>query len=134
MKEYSSANLRNIAVVGQGKAGKTTLLEACLFNAGAVTRLGKVDEGTSVLDFEAEETKRRLTLSSAIAACEWQGYKLNFIDTPGYPDFVGEVKSALQAADNALIVISAPSGIEVETEKVWRYAESLNLPRAIFIN
>jgi len=134
MKEYSSANLRNIAVVGQGKAGKTTLLEACLFNAGAVTRLGKVDEGTSVLDFEAEETKRRLTLSSAIAACEWQGYKLNFIDTPGYPDFVGEVKSALQAADNALIVISAPSGIEVETEKVWHYAESLNLPRAIFIN
>ena len=108
MKEYKSTNLRNIAVVGHGKAGKTSLVEACLFNAGAVTRLGKVDEGTSVLDFEAEETKRRLTLSSAIAACEWQGYKLNFIDTPGYPDFVGEVKSALSDEN-----LSAAYGMDV---------------------
>lgn len=134
MKEYGSANLRNIAVVGQGKSGKTTLLEACLFSAGALSRLGKVDDGTAALDFEAEEIKRKLSISSSLAACEWQGYKLNFIDTPGYPDFVGEVKGALQAADMALVVISAPAGIEVETEKVWQYAAAMNLPRAVYIN
>lgn len=134
MKEYSSANLRNIAVLGQGKAGKTTLLEACLFVSGAVNRMGRVDEGNSALDFKPEEVRRKMSISSSLAVCEWQGYKLNFIDTPGYPDFAGEVKGALSAADSALLVLSAPSGIEVETEKLWKYAQSVQLPRAIFIN
>jgi elongation factor G len=134
MKEYKSTNLRNIAVVGHGKSGKTSLVEACLFNTGAEKRLGKVDDGTTLLDYEPEEIKRRLSIGNSLAACEWKGYKLNFIDTPGYPDFAGEVKSALQAVDSVLIVLSAPSGVEVETEKVWHFAEAKELPRAFFIN
>lgn len=134
MKSYKSSNLRNVAVIGHGKTGKTSLLDACLFNAGAVKRLGSVEEHTSVLDCEPEEASRGMTINLKLAACEWRDYKINFIDTPGYPDFVGEVKDALTAADSALIVISAPSGIEVETEKAWRYAEEAELPRAFFIN
>lgn len=134
MKEYNSSDLRNVAIVGQGKAGKTSLAEACLFSAGAVNRLGRVDEKTSVMDFDAEEMKRKLTISNSLAACEWKGYKLNFIDTPGYPDFVGEVKAALQAVDFSLFVLSAPSGIAAETEKIWHYAQQMALPRALFIN
>lgn len=134
MKSYKSSNLRNVAVIGHGKTGKTSLLDACLFNAGAVKRLGSVEEHTSALDCEPEEESRGMTINLKLAACEWRDYKINFIDTPGYPDFVGEVKGALTAADSALIVISAPSGIEVETEKAWRYAEEAELPRAFFIN
>lgn len=134
MKEYKSSHLRNIAVVGHGKSGKTSLVEALLFNSGAVNRLGKVDDGSAIADFEPEEIKRKMSISASLVTCEWEEYKLNFIDTPGYPDFTAEVKSALQAANNALIVVSAPSGIEVETEKVWEYAETAGLPRAFFIN
>ncbi len=134
MKEYISTNLRNVAIVGHGKSGKTSIAEACLFNTGAAKRLGKVDDGTTTTDYEPEEVKRKLSIGTALAACEWQDYKLNLLDTPGYPDFVGEVKGALQAADSALVVISATSGIEVETEKVWQYAESMDLPRAFFVN
>ena len=134
MKEYQSANIRNVAVVGHGKTGKTSLLEACLFNSGCVKRLGKVDDGTGVLDYEQEEGKRKMTIGDSLAVTEWKDYKLNFIDTPGYPDFVGEVQGALTAADSALLVISAPSGIEVETERFWNLAEELSLPRAFFIN
>ena len=130
MKEYKSTEIRNVAVIGHGKTGKTSLLEACLFNAGAVKRLGKVDDGTGVLDYEQEEAKRKMTISDTLAVSEWKGYKLNFIDTPGYPDFIGDVRGALAAADSALIVISAPAGIEVETEKVWALCEDMNLPRA----
>ena len=134
MKEYKSANIRNVAVVGHGKTGKTSLLEACLFNSGAVKRLGSVDAGTGVLDYDPEEEKRHMTIGDSLAAVEWHDFKLNFIDTPGYPDFVGEVKGALLAADSALIVISAASGIEVETEKAWNLASEAELPRAFFIN
>ena len=134
MKEYDSDKLRNVAVVGHGKTGKTSLLEACLFNSGAAARLGKVDDGTSLLDYDTEEEKRRMTIGCSLAVCEWHGFKLNFIDTPGYPDFVGEVKGALAAADSALIVVSATAPVEVETENAWAAAEELNLPRAIFVN
>lgn len=134
MKEYSSVNLRNVAIVGHGKSGKTSLAEALLFNAGVVTRLGKVDDGTASADYEPEEIKRKMSIQNALVSCEWQNYKLNFIDTPGYPDFVCEAKAALAAADSALVVVSAPSGVEVETEKVWRCAETAGLARAIFIN
>ena len=134
MKEYKSANIRNVAVVGHGKTGKTSLLEACLFNSGCVKRLGKVDDGTGVLDYEQEESKRKMTIGDSLAATEWKDYKLNFVDTPGYPDFIGEVQGGLVAADSALIVISAPSGIEVETERVWRLSDKLELPRAFFVN
>ena len=91
MKNYKSTNIRNVAVVGHGKTGKTSLLDAALFDAGAARRQGKVDDGTSVLDYEPEENRRKLSISSALAAVEWRGCKLNFIDTPGYPDFIGEM-------------------------------------------
>ena len=134
MKEYSSDQIRNVAVVGHGKTGKTSLLEACLFNAGAVKRLGKVDDGSGVLDYDAEEEKRRMTIGCSLAVSEWHDYKLNFIDAPGYPDFVGEVRGALTGADSALIVVSSTSPVEVETENVWNAAEKMELPRAFFVN
>ena len=134
MKEYTTENIRNVAVVGHGKTGKTSLLEACLFNAGASKRLGKVDDGTSVLDYEQEEKKRKMTIGDSIAALEWKNCKINFLDTPGYPDFVGEVQGALAAADSALIIVSAPAGVEVETEKAFALCEDMKLPRAFFIN
>ena len=134
MKMYKSTNIRNVAVVGHGKTGKTSLLDACLFDTGAVKRLGSVEEGTSSLDYEPEESKRGMTISTKLVACEWGEFKLNFLETPGYPDFVGDVKGALAAADSALILISATSGIEVETEKLWHYAEEAELPRAFFVN
>ena len=134
MKDYTTSNIRNVAVVGHGKTGKTSLLEACLFNSGVSKRLGKVDDGTSVLDYEAEEEKRKMTISDSLAVTEWKNSKINFIDTPGYPDFVGEVLGALNAADSALIIVSAPAGVEVETEKAFALCEDLKLPRAFFIN
>ena len=134
MKEYASEFIRNVAVVGHGKTGKTSILDACIFNSGAAKRLGKVDDGTSLLDYEAEETKRKMTIGDSLAVTEWKNHKINFIDTPGYPDFVAEVQGALAAADSALIIVAANAGVEVETEKSWALAESLNLPRAFFIN
>lgn len=134
VKDYQSADIRNVAVVGHGKTGKTSLLEACLYNAGANKRLGKVDDGTSTLDFEAEESKRKMSINATLAITEWNNTKINFIDTPGYPDLVGEVLGGLAAADIALLIIAAPNGIEVETEKIWATAEELKKPRAFFIN
>lgn len=134
MKEYTSEKIRNIAVVSHGGAGKTSLTEAFLFNSGAVTRLGKVDDGTATTDFEPEEVKRKVSINAALAPCEWKDYKLNFIDTPGYSDFVAEVKGALRAVDSVVVVLCAASGVEVQTEKVWQYAEEQNLPRLAFIN
>ncbi len=134
MAEYNSIQLRNIALVGHGKSGKTSIAENCLFKCGATNRVGKTDDGTSVLDYAPEEVKRKMTIDTALAACEWQGYKINLLDTPGYPDFTGDVKSSLTACESALVVVSAVSGIEVETDKAWKYCEELSLPRAIFIN
>lgn len=134
MREYKSDKLRNVGIVAHGGAGKTSLTESLLFNAGAVTRMGRVDDGTTITDFEPEEIKRKVTISAALAPCEWQDHKINFIDTPGYADFVGEVKGVLRAVDSTLVVLCAASGVEVETEKTWEYARELNLPRMAFIN
>lgn len=134
MKEYTRDQVRNIAVVGHGNSGKTSLVDACFYNTGAAKRIGKVDDGTSASDFDAEEIRRKMSISTTLVACEWQGYKINLLDTPGYPDFTAEVRSAMYAADSALVVLCAPAGIEVETEKAWRYAEKIRLPRAVFVN
>ncbi len=134
MKDYKSESIRNVAFCGHGRSGKTTLLEAALFNSGATTRLGNVDLGTSVLDFEPEENKRKMSISAALAAVEWKNFKVNAIDVPGFPDFVAEMHGALAAADATVIVVSASAGVEVETEKAWSLAESLNLPRAFFVS
>ncbi len=110
------------------------MLEAALFNSGATTRLGNVDNGTSVLDFEPEETKRKMSISASLAAVEWKkNFKINAIDVPGFPDFVAEMHGAMAAADAVVIVVSASAGVEVETEKAWALAEKLNLPRAFFV-
>ncbi len=134
MKDYKSDSIRNVAFCGHGRSGKTTLLEACLFDSGATTRLGNVDLGTSVLDFEPEENKRKMSISASLAALEWKNFKINAIDVPGFPDFVAEMYGALAAADATVIVVSASAGVEVETEKAWALAESLNLPRAFFVS
>ena len=134
MKDYQSEQIRNVAFCGHGRSGKTTLLEAALFDSGATTRLGNVDNGTSVLDFEPEENKRKMSISASLAAVEWKkNFKINAIDVPGFPDFVAEMHGALAAADSAVIVVSASAGVEVETEKAWALAEGLNLPRAFFV-
>lgn len=134
MKEYKSDALRNVGIVAHGGAGKTSLTEALLFTSGAATRLGRVEDGTTTTDFEPEEIKRKVTISAALAPCEWQGHKINFVDTPGYADFVSEVKGTLRAVESSLIVLCAASGVEVETEKVWNYSAELELPRIAFIN
>ena len=133
MKDYKSESIRNVAFCGHGRSGKTSLLEAALFDSGATTRLGNVDQGTGVLDFEPEETKRKMSISTSLAALEWKNFKINALDVPGFPDFVAEMHGALAAADSAVIVVSASAGVEVETEKAWALAESLNLPRAFFV-
>ncbi|MBQ6296236.1 MAG: elongation factor G [Selenomonadaceae bacterium] len=133
MKDYKSESIRNVAFCGHGRSGKTSLLEAALFDSGATTRLGNVDQGTGVLDFEPEETKRKMSISASLAALEWKNFKINALDVPGFPDFVAEMHGALAAADSAVIVVSASAGVEVETEKAWALAEKLNLPRAFFV-
>jgi len=134
MKDYGTEKLRNLALLSHCSAGKTSLAEAMLFNTGATTRLGKVEEGTTVSDYDEEEIQRRISLSTSVIPCEWNGYKINVLDTPGYADFVGEVKGAVRVADGAVILLDAVAGVEVGTELVWRYADEHELPRLVFIN
>jgi elongation factor G len=134
VKEYTTDQIRNIAIVGQNGTGKTSLTEAMLFIAGAITRLGKVDEGSTTTDFDPDEIKRKNTINASLVPCDWKKNKINIIDTPGYADFIGEVKGSMRVADTALVVINASSGVEVETEKVWAYAEEYGIPRVAFVN
>ncbi|RJP20331.1 MAG: elongation factor G [Candidatus Omnitrophota bacterium] len=134
MKEVEVGKKRNIAVVGNHGAGKTTLIEAILYHTGAIDRLGRIDDGNTYADYLDEEKDRKITISSKLLHCSFKGYEINLIDTPGYTDFVGEILGALQAADVALLVINAQSGVEVETEKIWDYLEEYNIPRAVVVN
>ncbi len=134
MKTFPTSQLRNIALVGHGGSGKTSLAEALLFATGTVPRLGRVEDHNTVCDFDPEEQRRGISVSLALAPFEHDGVKVNVIDTPGYADFVGDVAAALQAADLALFVVSAVEGVEVQTEVAWKMAEARNLPRAIFVN
>ena len=134
MKVYRAEQIRNVALISHVGAGKTSLIDAVLFDSGAVTRQGKVDDGTSVVDYDPDEIKRRMSLNVKVLPVEWQNHKLNFIDTPGYADFVGEVKAGLRVADAALVVISAEKGVEVGTELSWQYADERSLPRVVFVN
>ena len=126
--------LRNIAILAHGGAGKTSVAEALLYNAKATTRLGRVDDGNTVSDYEAEEVKRKASIQTAIIPCDWRGHKLNFLDTPGYDDFIGEVISAMRVAEGAVIVIAANAGVEVGTERSWSRCEETGIPRLFFIN
>ncbi|HET9600915.1 MAG TPA: elongation factor G [Acidimicrobiales bacterium] len=134
MKTYPTANIRNVALVGHSGSGKTTLVEALLARSGATARIGRVEDGTTLSDTEPEEVKRRISLSLAVAPVEWDGCKLNFLDTPGYADFMGEVEAALSVADLAVFVVSAVDGVEVQTEVIWRRCVELGLPRMVFVN
>jgi elongation factor G len=128
------SKIRNVALVGHSGSGKTALVEAMLFTSGATTRLGSVDDGNTLSDFEPEEIERKVSIGLSIAPIEFHGHKLNLIDTPGYADFIGEVRAGLRAADLALFVVSAVDGIEVQTEVAWQLAAEEGIPRAIFVN
>lgn len=134
MKSYPTENIRNIVLVGHGGAGKTSLAEALLFRSGALTRMGRVTEGNTVTDFDEEEHKRGISISTALAPIEWNDHKINILDAPGYADFVGEMRAAMRVADLAVFVVSGVEGLEVQTQVAWNYANELNLPRMIFVN
>ena len=134
MKDYRTENLRNIALIGHGGSGKTTIAEAMLFNTGVLDRFGKVDEGNTATDFDPEEIKRKISISAATAPCEWKDVRLNVIDTPGYFDFVGEVTAALKVSDSAVITVDSVGGVEVGVEKAWDYISDAGKPCLFFIN
>ncbi|MFT3855713.1 MAG: elongation factor G [Ilumatobacteraceae bacterium] len=139
MKSYPTENIRNVALLGHSGSGKTTLAEALLARSGTTTRAGRVDDGSSTLDSEPEEVARKISISLALAPFEWRAsngssYKVNVIDCPGYPDFVGEVRAALDVADLAVLVVSAVDGVEVQTELLWREVAARGLPRMVFVN
>ncbi len=134
MKKYGLENIRNVSLLSHCGAGKTSLAEAVLSTAGAITRLGRIDDGTTTSDYDPDEIKRKISLNLTLLPAEWQDAKVNLIDTPGYADFVGEVKAAIRVSEGAVIVICAASGVEVGTEQVWEYSEQASLARIIFIN
>ncbi len=134
MTEYPVDKLRNIALVGNSGAGKTSLAEAALFVSNATTRMGKTEEGNTVSDFDSEEIRRGISINTTVVPVEWQGQKLNLLDTPGYADFVGDVIGALQAVEAAAVVVDAFAGVEVGTEIAWQYLDGLELPRVVVIN
>ncbi len=134
MPQYGLENIRDVVLLSHAGAGKTSTSEAILFNAGAISRFGKVDEGTSTSDFDPDEVKRKISINLTLLPYQWRDTKVNLIDTPGYSDFVGEVKAALRVSEGAIIVLCAASGIEVGSEQVWGYCQEANLPRLIFVN
>ncbi len=139
VKSYTTDKIRNVAVLGHGGSGKTTLVEALLLRAGAIVRTGRVEDGNTVSDTEPEEIKRQISLSLAVAPLEWScaehgEHKINLLDTPGYADFIGDVEAALSVADLAVFVVSAVEGLEVQAEAVWRRCAELGMPRMVFIN
>ncbi len=134
MEKYAVDKIRNVVLMAHGGAGKTSFAEAMLLNAGATDRLGKISDGTTVMDYDTEETKRKISINTAVAPLEWKNRKINIIDTPGYFDFVGEVKEGIRVADAAVILVSGRSGVAVGTEHAWEYATEKGIPSAFFIN
>ncbi|MDQ6760406.1 MAG: elongation factor G, partial [Acidobacteriota bacterium] len=134
MKVYDGTDIRNVGLIGHGHSGKTTLTAGLLYTTGATNRLTRVGEGNTITDFDDDEIQRKLTISSAIAAVEWNRKKINLIDTPGFNIFINDTKAALAAADAALVVVDGVAGVEVQTEKVWSFADEFKLPRALAIN
>ena len=134
MKPYPPEQIRNVAFAGHGGTGKTTLVEAMLFAAKAIDRMGRIEDGTTTTDFDPEEIRRRHTINAALAPFEWDGVKINAIDTPGYPDFVAEIVGALRVVEGVVIVVDAVAGIEVQTEIAWARADGHKLPRLVVVN
>ena len=134
MKDYTTADIRNIGLVGHGGQGKTILAEAMLYSSNAIDRMGKVENGNTVMDFDSEENKRQFSISLSIAPVEWDNHKINVIDIPGYFDLVGEMASGLKVSDGAIIVLGGTSGLEVGAEKAWDYCEKYSIAKMFFIN
>ncbi|MGC9399183.1 MAG: elongation factor G [Anaerolineae bacterium] len=134
MKEYTTEQIRNVALIGHGSAGKTMFTEYALVIGKALERPGRIEDGSTVTDFDDEEIRRQISLSTALAPVEWRNHKINLLDTPGYTDFVGEVKSALRVADLALTLVDAAAGVEVGTDLTWNYAEEEQLPHMVIVN
>ncbi|AGL01442.1 translation elongation factor EF-G [Desulfoscipio gibsoniae DSM 7213] len=134
LKNYTTEQLRNIAIVGHGGAGKTSLVEAMLFNTGVINRIGRVEDGTTVSDYHPEEAQRQSTVHTSLVPVELNSVKLNLLDTPGFSDFIGEVKGALRVADTAMFVLSAVDGVQVQHELIWKFVQKSELPRVAFIN
>ncbi|MBI1735314.1 MAG: GTP-binding protein, partial [Candidatus Rokubacteria bacterium] len=126
--------IRNVGVVGHGGVGKTSLVEAMLFAGGAVTRLGKVDDGSTTTDWDPDEIRRKISINTAVAYCDWKGHRINFVDTPGYGDFIPDARAGLRVVEAALVVVDAVAGVQVQTEKVWKFATEYELPRAVVVN
>jgi elongation factor G len=126
--------IRNVGIVGHGGVGKTSLVEALLHTAGAVNRLGKVDDGTTTTDFDADEIKRKISLNTAVAYADWKGHRINLVDTPGYGDFIADARAGLRVVEAAVVVVDAVAGVQVQTEKVWKFANDFELPRAVVVN
>lgn len=134
MQSYTTEQIRNVALLSHSGAGKTSMAEAMLFYTGTINRLGRVDEGSTTSDFEPEEIKRKISLNLSVLPFDWKNNKFNIVDTPGYPEFVGEVKAALQVVESAIIAVSSTSGVKVGTERSWQFTEDEKLPRIIFVN
>jgi elongation factor G len=133
VKRYASDRIRNVAVAGHGGTGKTTLVEAMLFASKAIDRLGRIEDGTTTTDFDPEEVRRKITVNAALAPLEWQEHKVNLLDTPGYPDFFGEVVGALRAVESVIVCVDAVAGVEVQTDKIWAQAEKERGSRIIVV-
>jgi elongation factor G len=131
---YEGKNIRNVGIVGHGGSGKTSLISAILLDTGATNRLGRVDDGNATTDYDDEEIERRITISAKLAFCEWNKNKINLLDTPGFGNFIQEARGALRVADGAIVVVDAVSGVMVQTEKAWSYAEEFQLPRLVIVN
>src|SRR5574342_205358 len=135
MRVYGTKEIRNVAVVGHGASGKTSLVDALAFVAGTSKRHGSVKDGTALTDYTPDEIERKYSISLAMAVAEWMDVKINLIDTPGYLDFTGDALAGIYAADAAVVVLAATAGVEVGTEKVWEYCERRgNLPRLLFVS
>jgi elongation factor G len=134
MKSYPAEQIHNVVLISHGGAGKTSLAEALLYLSGAITRLGRVEDGNTTSDYDPDEIKRHQSISTSLVPVEWEGHKLNVLDTPGYADFFGEVAGALRVADAAVVVVDSVSGVQVGTELVWRKADEQDLPRVIYLN
>jgi elongation factor G len=134
MANFEVDKIRNVAVIAHGGAGKTSLVEAMLFDSGSIDRLGRVDDGTTTTDSEPEEIARKITIISSPAFCNWNGSRINLVDTPGFINFIEDTRGCLRAVDGAIVIVSALSGVKAETQKIWKYASEFELPRMIFIN
>jgi len=134
MGQFETSKIRNLGIVAHGGAGKTSLAEAILFDAGMIDRLGRVDDGTSTMDFEPEEIKRKISITSALDHCEWNGHSIHIVDTPGYGNFIADTRACMRALDGAVVILSAISGVKAQTEEIWSWANEFEIPRIAFVN